>query len=323
MAMVVRSVFSLASPGLFFLIIPPITFVLSLIVSFFLLTRRFVNQLISLADGLDVISEGNLSYRVPVTRKDELGKVASNINVMAERLQQQIERERKIETSKMELITGVSHDLRTPLTSIIGYLDLLRTHSYQDQEEHDRFVHNTYSKAIHLKTMIDDLFEYTRFTSHAIQLKQSRIDLHQLLDQLLFEIEPIAQENELQIDKEIGNAPVFASIDSEKFTRAIDNLLMNAIKYSMKPGAIRVVLQTDVHHCIVTIENKGRSLTKEQEQRIFERFYKVDDSRTNEGIQAGAGLGLSIAKNIIELHGGSIQLNHTNGTYAFTVMIPS
>jgi len=105
------------------------------IFAFFILTRRIVKDLIALEQGLQIISEGNLNYRVPIVRQDELGRVALNINRMTERLEQQIVKEREIEKSKMELITGISHDLRTPLTSIIGYIELLRTDSYQDKDE--------------------------------------------------------------------------------------------------------------------------------------------------------------------------------------------
>ncbi|GLI07831.1 hypothetical protein YDYSG_38610 [Paenibacillus tyrfis] len=303
-------------------LLPLIIFGIAFILSFYLLTRRVVNFLIALADGLQIISEGDLNYRVPDTRKDELGRVALNINMMTERLQRQIEKERQIESSKMELITGVSHDLRTPLTSIIGYLDLLRTNSFQDKDEFTRFVQNTYNKAIHLKKLIDDLFEYTRLTSTAIQLNLKTIDVHQLLVQMLFEFEPIAQENGIQIIKEIGHTPVIALIDSGKFSRAIDNLLINALKYAIKPGPIHVLLKSDDHRFFIEIENEGQPLTQEQENKLFDRFYKVDHSRSSEGIQTGTGLGLSIARNIIELHGGTLTLAHKKGTFVFTMEVP-
>lgn len=278
--------------------------------------------MIDLADGLQVIAEGNLNYQVPVNRKDELGQIALNINVMTKRLKDQIEKERKIEISKMEFITGISHDLRTPLTSIIGYLDLLRTDAFQDRAEYIRFVQNTYNKAIHLKKLVDDLFEYTRLTSPDIQLELEIIDIHHLLNQMLFEFEPLANEYRLDIHLEIGDTPVFAKIDSGKFARSIDNLLMNALNYSVTPGHINVTLERDTEHFYIKVENTGTPLTLEQEEKIFERFYKVDDSRTRNIIQNGSGLGLSIARNIIELHGGRLSLIHRNGVFIFTIAMP-
>lgn len=302
--------------------VPTIFFVATFIFSFYFLTGRVVRYLISLADGLDIISEGNLDYRVPILREDELGRVALSINAMTERLDLQIQRERKIEKSKIDLITGVSHDLRTPLTSIIGYLDLLRTSSFQDQNEQERFVQNTYNKAIHLKKLIDDLFEYTRFTSNSIKLNLKQIDVHQLLEQMIFEFEPIAQENRVSIDKDIGNTAVITAIDSEKFARAIDNLLMNALKYSITPGTIRISMKTDEQFFYITLENEGTPITKDQEEKLFDRFYKGDYSRRSEDIQTGTGLGLPITRNIVELHEGTVTLTHNDGIFVFVITVP-
>lgn len=297
-------------------------FMVMFIITFLVLTRRIVRDLITLEQGLQIISEGNLHYRVPVVRQDELGRVALNINRMTERLEQQIVKEREVEKSKMEMITGISHDLRTPLTSIIGYIELLRTDSYQDKDEYTRFVQNTYNKAIHLKKLLDDLFEYTRLTSVDTRLILRKINLFQLLDQLLFEFEPIAQENGVYIVKEIGDTPVFTSVDSDKMARAIDNLLMNALKYSLKPGAIYIRMKTTPEQITIEVENKGTPLTQDQKEKLFDRFYKVDHSRSSEGIQTGAGLGLSIARNIAELHQGTLTLNHTNNTFIFQLNLP-
>ncbi|MFB5266358.1 sensor histidine kinase [Paenibacillus enshidis] len=297
-------------------------FIVIFIFTFFILTRRIVKDLITLEHGLQIIAEGDLKYRVPVKRKDELGRVAFNINLMAERLQQQIEKERELENSKMEMITGISHDLRTPLTSIIGYIELLRTNSFQNQDEYTRFIQNTYNKAVHLKKLLDDLFEYTRLTSTETRLDLKKIDVFQLLDQLLFEFEPIAQENGIHIVKEIGDSPVIALIDSEKIARAIDNLLMNALKYSVKPGTVHILMKSNHKQITIEVENEGTPLTQEQENKLFDRFYKVDHSRSSEGIQTGTGLGLSIARNIIELHEGTLTLNHVKNIFKFTLTLP-
>ena len=297
-------------------------FVTVFILIFFLLTRRIVKDLIALERGLQTISEGNLSYRVNMSRQDELGRVADNINQMIERLQKQMLKEREIEISKMEMITGISHDLRTPLTSIIGYIELLRTNNFQNQDEYNRFVHNTYNKATHLKKLLDDLFEYTKLTSVDVALDYRQIDLFQLVDQLLFEFEPLAQENGIRLLKDIGDSPILMSIDSNKIARAIDNLLMNALKYSFKPGDIYVRIKKEPNSITIEIENHGTPLTDEQKRHLFDRFYKVDHSRSSEGIQTGSGLGLSISKNIVELHHGVITLDHVDTRFTFKVTLP-
>lgn len=298
-------------------------FISTFVISFFVLTRRIVKDLMTLERGLQIIAQGNLDHRVSVVRRDELGRVAWNINVMTERLQQLMNKERELEYSKMELITGISHDLRTPLTSMIGYIDLLKTRSYQSEEEYNRFVQNTYSKAIHLKSMLDDLFDYTRLTSQEVVLNLRDIDVGKLLEQLLFEFEPIANEHGVTIERRLELSPSIVPIDSEKIARAIDNLLMNALKYSVKPGFVHIRLNKETSHIRIEIENKGTPLDDDQVGKLFDRFYKVDHARSNEGIQTGAGLGLSIAKNIIVLHGGTLLLDHSNGTYTFRLTLPS
>lgn len=298
-------------------------FIVSFIGVFLFLTRNIVKDLIKLEQGLEKIAVGNLGYRVTIDRQDELGNVALNINRMAERLEAQIAKERELEQSKMEMITGLSHDLRTPLTSIIGYIQLLKTESFRDKDEYSRFVQNTYNKAVHLRKLLDDLFEYTRLTSvDDTQLNRKEIDLSQLLEQMLFEFEPLAQENGIRIVKEIAPSPTNVYVDSEKIARAIDNLLMNALKYSHKPGAIELRMEKFSTHIAIEIQNKGTPLNEDQVNKLFDRFYKVDFSRSSEGIQAGSGLGLSIARNIMELHQGSLTLHHTDDVFLFTMLLP-
>lgn len=294
----------------------------SFLIIFIWLNKRIVADLLHMEKGLEIISKGDLDHKVIMDRQDELGRVAMNINLMAERLQQKILQERQSEHAKMELITGISHDLRTPLTSIIGYMELLRSHSFRDEQEYMRFVQNSYNKALHLKKMLDDLFEHTRLVGNDARLHLESIDITQLLHQLLFEFEPIAQENHITIVKQIIDTPIVIVMDNEKMARAIDNLLMNALKYSLKPGIVHIKSYYKDDQLCIEIVNKGTPLTQEQEARLFERFYKVDHSRNHNGIPAGAGLGLSIARNIIELHRGTLNFEYAEEQFIFTICLP-
>ncbi|MGY5343395.1 sensor histidine kinase [Paenibacillus glucanolyticus] len=304
------------------LLVVLVSFILPFFFTFFFLTRHIIRYVSEMASGLDTIAQGQLDYRVMVKRKDELGDIALNINAMAEKLETQIGRERQMEKAKLELITGVSHDLRTPLTSIIGYLDLLKDKAYQDLKEHDRFVSNTYNKALQLKQLIDDLFAYTRLASNEVSPEMERIDLRELLVQLLVELEPIAKENQLRLEMSIHEAPLVREADPEMIRRAIDNLLMNALKFSVRPGVIRITLLHSDDHMELSIENKGMPITKEQASRLFDRFYKADDARTFQRIQSGSGLGLSIARSIMELHSGALQFHHQDGHFTFSIILP-
>ncbi|WP_261807546.1 HAMP domain-containing sensor histidine kinase [Paenibacillus sp. N3.4] len=289
---------------------------------FFLLTRHIVRYFNAITDGLKHIASGNLSYRLPTSRYDELGLVAQNINEMAERLQQQAERERQQEKSKMELITHVSHDLRTPLTSIMGYLDLLRTRTFKDEKEQERYIENSFNKTQQLKRLIDDLFEYTRLTNEDVQLSFQEVNFSSLLEQMIAEFEPVAKEHEISISKNISGLPVLIRMDIEKMVRAIDNLLMNALKFSVKPGEIKLQLLVKEKRIILFIENDGLPITQEQEVQLFERFFRIEPSQLDKHMPSGSGLGLSIARNIVELHAGRIWLEYEEGHYRFAIELP-
>ncbi|MFB9325815.1 ATP-binding protein [Paenibacillus aurantiacus] len=296
-----------------------VLFVLFFVITFYLLNYRKMRRFQQINAGLSELAKGNLSVRLNTHGKDELGFVARNINAMAEKLARQLQQERQTERAKMELITGVSHDLRTPLTSIIGYLDLLRSRAYRDEAEHDRFVQNTYNKTLQLKKLIDDLFDYTRLSSGDIRLDLRRVDMKALLGQLLTEYEPLALERGLTLRARLPEANVPVDVDPEKIVRAIDNLLMNALKFSIAPGEVGVTLMAEDKRIGIVVENEGEPITEEQERKLFERFYKADEARTGAANRDGSGLGLSIARQIATLHGGAITLKHTAGRFVFAI----
>ncbi|WP_082926783.1 sensor histidine kinase [Paenibacillus tuaregi] len=293
---------------------------IALFVFFFLLfTRPIVRYFKAITDGLKVIADGNLDYRILLPREDELGDVASNINQMADRLESQMIRERQLEQSKMELITSISHDLRTPLTSIIGYLNLLKTHAYDNEGEQERYIDNAFRKTEQLKKRIDDLFEYTRLTSSDVRLSLQEVDLGSLLEQMIMEFEPVAKDQGITVFKELPHEPVIMKIDIQMMVRALDNLLMNALKFSTRPGDIRVKLAAGEDWVLWSVENFGPPIPDEAASHLFERFYKVEPSRYDKDMPSGSGLGLSITRSIVELHQGQIWLEHNQGHYKFCI----
>lgn len=278
--------------------------VITFIVLFFWITKRKIKYIGELASGLREISKGNLDYRVETKSRDELGSLASSINLMTAELQLTIEEERRAEQTKNELITNVSHDLRTPLTLIMGYLRLLKDRNYESEQQAESYVHIAFSKSEKLKSLIDDLFEYTKLSNKGETLKLDTVCLNELLEQLLEEMVGMAEDNRVSIVRAFPPEKLKVHVDADKMIRVFDNLLTNAVKYSFKPGTIRVLLFREADYVNVRISNNGAALSQEELERLFDRFYRVDASRSSE--TGGTGLGLAIAKSIIDYHGGQI-----------------
>jgi len=271
---------------------------------FYWLTKRKMAYIEQLAKGLSEISKGNLDYRLVEKSEDELGSLAGSINRMAGALQLTIEEERKAERTKNELITNVSHDLRTPLTLIMGYLRLIKDKNYEDEKQAETYINIAYSKSEKLKGLIDDLFEYTKLSNQGVRLHQERVNLNELLEQLTEELVTLAEENELVLLRDIPAEKIMVSIDAHKMIRVFENLLTNAIKYSLKPGSVKVRMTKAGGSVTVCITNFGEPISAEELPRLFDRFYRVDASRTS--ATGGSGLGLAIAKSIVESHDGEI-----------------
>ncbi|MFJ8087892.1 ATP-binding protein [Lysinibacillus sp. NPDC095746] len=288
--------------------------------SFLYITKRKMKQIEALAEGVKEIAKGDLTYRIEKKGIDEIALLTENVNHMAEAIMSNIEMERRIEKQKNELITNVSHDLRTPLTSIMGYLRLLRDERYDTKEQSDEYLKIAFTKSEQLKNLIDDLFEYTKLTNESIILGKQEVCMNELLDQLTEELIPQAEENHRIFIKNFSEERIFATVDSEKIVRVFDNLLMNAIKYSTGNGEIFVSLERKESNVQICVANESDEFTSEELTSLFERFYKKDQSRTS--VAEGSGLGLAIAKSIVELHGGKIGAKYTDGMLQFIIELP-
>jgi signal transduction histidine kinase len=287
---------------------------------FFRLTRGKIHYIEELASGLLAIAKGDLRHRVTVKSRDELGSLALNINHMAEALETKIEEERRAERIKNELVTNVSHDLRTPLTSVIGYLRLLQDGRYSSAEQRDEYLRIAYGKAEQLKGLVEDLFEYTKLANQGVRLQRRDLCINEFLDQFLEEYVPLAEENDLQLIKEFPEERLYASVDPDQFLRVLENLFSNAVKYSIKPGEIRVGLAGEPDAVHITVANHGEPIPEQDLPRLFERFYRVEQSRSTE--TGGSGLGLAIVKSIVDLHGGQIWAESDHERIEFHIRLP-
>lgn len=290
---------------------------LSFIIMFYFITNKKMKYIEIVSIGLLEISKGNLDCRIKKYGEDELAMLADNINYMAEELKTKIDSERKAEKTKSDLITNVSHDLRTPLTSIKGYLELIKNKKYTQEKQLDQYADISYNQAEKLELLINDLFEYTKLSNNAVKFDKQNITLNELLDQLIEELVPICENTNATISKKFIKEKTIINVDPNKVARVFENLLINAIRYSLKPRDISVVLTKNNGFSLVSIQNKCERISDDNLSRIFDRFYRVEESRSSD--TGGSGLGLAIAKSMVELQDGFIEARYEDGYISFNV----
>lgn len=286
----------------------------------FRLTKDKIAYIEYLSYCLKQISKGNLDYQIDVVGRDELAQVAKSIMYMEQEIKNQVEAKIQVEQSKNELVTNVAHDLRTPLTSIIGYIGLVKSKGYKTEEEATKYLEIAYNKSEKLKGLIENLFELTKLHHKGIKLNKRTISISNLLNQLIEELMPIADDKKVQIKSYIDTKDTSAYVDIDKITRVFENLIENSIKYCPAGEQIYIELRSTEKNIYAAVSNPAESVTQEEIDKFFERFYRRDKSR-NSSVE-GSGLGLAIAKNIIELHGGIIKARLNGDLICFTIKFP-
>lgn len=287
-------------------------FLLLLVFLFRWLTRYFreINQ------GIDCL----LSDREEQIRlSQEMQPFEIKLNTVQNILIQREQAARAAEQRKNELVMYLAHDIRTPLTSIIGYLRLLEQIPDLPDEEKEKYVHISLEKTYRLEKMINEFFEITCYNTQQITIASKAIDLYYLLVQVIDEHLPLFTEH--------GNYITFHAAESlevcgdpERLARVFNNLLKNAVAYSSKGTEITVNAEETPEHIVVTVSNHGKTIPDDKLETLFEKFYRLDESRTSN--TGGTGVGLAIAKEIVLLHGGTISADSKNGLTTFTVKLP-
>lgn len=283
---------------------------------FWLMLRKKILYLKLITESVHDIANGKLGLTIRIESKDELAQLGQNINYMSKELENKFEYERKLEKTKNELITNVSHDLRTPLTTIVGYLDLLKKGTYDSEKQLQEYIETIYSKSQRLKHSIDELFEYTRVSSPDIKLNLKKIDLTGLLQQIVGEYIPIFEKNSLNVQISILNEEIMVFIDIEKMVRVYENLFINAIKYSLKPSELSIRFERVGNKAILKISNIAEKPLAGDINKLFERLYTGDKDRRN---KQGTGMGLAISKRIMELHNGNIYAKYKDERLTFVI----
>lgn len=288
-------------------------------VIFMILEEPGIRYLGRISDAVQSISQGNLNTEVDVTGDDEFSAMAANLNKMSSDIRELMDKEREAERTKNELITNVAHDLRTPLTSIIGYLELLAGNTQIPQEMQHKYIEIAYSKSRRLEKLIEDLFGFTKLNYGKIAMHIGQIDIVKLLEQLLEEAYPNFEEKNLSYDLQSNVPAKIISADGNLLARLFDNLIGNAIKYGADGKRVLVKIHGEEDTVTVSVTNFGRVIPADELPLLFNKFYRVEQSRS--ATTGGTGLGLAIAKEIVDMHGGTIRVaSDLNGT-VFTVKL--
>ena len=279
--------------------------------------NSFIKYFSEINRGIDALVTENAG---DVILSQELAATERKINSIKHTLEKRKSDALLAEQRKNDLIVYLAHDLKTPLTSVIGYLTLLRDEPQISQELRCRYTEIALDKAERLEELINEFFDITRFNLTALTLETERLHLSRMLEQLASEFHPILAERELRWSLNIAPDIMLAG-DADKLARAFDNLIRNAVNYSYAGTEISLYAQTEADMVKIMIKNSGKTIPPDKLSHIFEQFYRADAARSS--ATGGAGLGLAIAKEIVELHGGTITAASANECTIFIVTLPA
>lgn len=286
-----------------------------LVISYRFIARpmRYLDALVAAAWALAHPTED------PIVLPEALEQMEAQLNLIRERALRDAMAAKEAEQRKNDLIVYLAHDLKTPLTSVIGYLTLLRDEPDLSPEFRARYTGVALDKAERLEELINEFFDITRFNLTHLELEKRSVDLSRMLQQVASEFEPQFAEHGLTCALDLPPALEY-DCDPDKLARVFDNLLRNACHYSTAGTAVTIAAAVEETGIILTFANSGITIPEEKLGRIFEQFFRLDASRASR--TGGAGLGLAIAKEIVELHGGTISARSADGVTTFTVILP-
>lgn len=284
---------------------------------FYFVLSRITQYLKEINQGIENILS---DFNEPVRFKPALRPLEDSLNEIKMTIRRQEQEAIESEKKKNDLVVFLAHDLKTPLTSIVAYLSILETKPDMPEEERKKYTHISLEKAIRLGELINEFFEITKFNLQDIVLEPGNLDLSMMLEQIADELYAVLKEKNLRCDVQIDDTLMIYG-DADKLARVFDNLLRNAIAYCNKGTAIRIQAKERHQEIEIVVANEGEKIPEEELSAIFEKFYRVDGSRSSK--TGGAGLGLAIAKEIVELHHGTIRAESDEWETRFIVTLPA
>ena len=296
-------------------------FLIAVMGVFFMIFRRYLDSISKyfkeINRGIDtLVHEDTNDIALP----PELALTERKINSIRHTLTKRKTDAELAEQRKNDLVMYLAHDLKTPLSSVIGYLNLLRDENQISEELREKYLTISLDKAERLEELINEFFEITRFNLSNITLVYSKINLTMMLEQLGHEFKPMLAGKNLKCEFDV-QPDMMLSCDANKLQRVFDNVLRNAVSYCYENTTIQVKARQTEDHVLIQVINEGDTIPEERLERIFEQFYRLDVSRSSS--TGGAGLGLAIAREIVELHHGQITARSENGITSFEVTLPT
>lgn len=280
------------------------------------LLNKIFSYVFAVSESADKLFDKNVEY---INLPPEMVEVEKKLNHFKTEAIKNERLARENEQKKDELIVYLAHDIKTPLTSMIGYLLLLSEIKDMPQEQRNRYIDIALDKSYRLEYLINELFDVARFNSEKIVLEKEEINLNLMLEQIADDFYPTLKEMNKKINFTSDEKTILYA-DPDKLSRVFNNLIKNAVNYSKENTDIDISILNKENQATVKITNKGKQIPKEKLDKIFEKFYRLDSSRTSK--TGGSGLGLAIAKEIVELHGGRIYAESDMKETTFSVILP-
>ncbi|EQF22483.1 his Kinase A domain protein [Clostridioides difficile CD160] len=299
------------------------------IVDFIRKNNKKNQKLEIIVDAVNSMDEGDLQKNIDIEydleglkdkEVDDIDELAHKINSIIHQLRNITVEERQAQQTKTDLITNVSHDLRTPLTSIMGYLGLIEEGKYKDEVQMMYYINIAYEKSKSLNVLINDLFELTKMQNNTIRLNKIEINLVELLSQIVSQFEIYFKQEFMVSRANFNEEKLIVKADPNKLVRVFENLMTNAMKYGKDGLYVDIVTEKKGDMAVVKVINYGEPIPVLDLPNIFDRFYRVEKSRNRNA--GGSGLGLAITKNIVNLHDGQITVLSDKHQTVFEVQLP-